>query len=145
MIVGRVTATATLAAAVCLMLGGCVPTARPAPTAEQFFGTWVHGDTVLVLKEDQTFTLTDAPLYTGVLQEPWTDGTTITRDKQGSWALELDAVRLGNEKLFFDYESSEIVLSWGLELGSDDPRCFELARENSTRTPRGPEQCFLRG
>lgn len=135
---------AALVAAACLMLCGCVPTARPAPTAEQLVGTWVHGDTVLVLDADYAFTLTDAPLYTDFLQRPWTDGSTTTRDKQGTWGLESDAVRLGNEKLFFDYEGSEIVLLWGLELGSGDPRCFELVHEGSARAPRGPEQCFLR-
>jgi hypothetical protein len=119
------------------------------PTKAELVGTWVHGDTVLVLLEDGTFTLTDAPDYTlFTVSESWRESAGETRDGFGEWSVEPDAVRLDNqagseyygEKLFF---GSEGVLLFGLDMGSDLPRCFELVRKDSDLLPKGPEDCFL--
>jgi hypothetical protein len=126
-------------------LAGC---AVQPPTEAEMVGTWVHGDTVLVLSEDGTFTLTDAPDYTLFTEtDPWWESDGATRDGYGDWSLEADAVRLDNEvgsgygeKLFY---GSEGVLVFGLEMGSSLPRCYELVREDSDLIPKGPEDCFL--
>jgi hypothetical protein len=127
-------------------LAGCA--AEP-PSESELAGTWVHGDTVLEFADDGTFTLTDAPDYTlFTVSESWRESDEATRDGFGEWSLEADAVRLMNEvgsgygeKLFY---GSEGVLFFGLDMGSDSPRCFELVREDSNVTPKGPEDCFLR-
>jgi hypothetical protein len=67
------------------------------PTEAELVGTWVHGDTVLALLEDGTFTLTDAPDYTlFTVSESWRDSAGETRDAFGEWSVEPDAVRLDN-------------------------------------------------
>jgi hypothetical protein len=129
-----------------VVLAGC--TVEP-PTEAALVGTWVHRDTVLVLSEDGTFTLADAPEYTLFTEtESWRESDGATREGHGEWSLEADAVRLMNEvgpgygeKLFYGAEG---VLYFGLDMGSSSPRCFELVRDDLDLIPKGPEDCFLR-
>lgn len=128
-----------------LTLTGCTVVR---PTESELVGTWVHGDTVLEFADDGTFTLTDAPAYTlFTVSESWRESDGATRDGLGEWSLEPDAVRLMNradsgygEKLFYGPEG---VLFFGLDMGSDSPRCFELVREESDLIPKGPDDCLL--
>lgn len=125
---------------------GCV---REPATEADLVGSWINGETVLALSADGTFTLNNAPSYTlFTISDTWAGGNTTTRDGFGDWSIEADAVRLSNqtppgygEKI---YVGSSNVLYFGLDLGSDSPRCFELVKEGSRATPKGPEDCFLR-
>ncbi len=137
-----------LVAALAALLSGCAASA-PEPVASDLEGTWVHGGTTLVLASDGTFTLSNAPRYTLFTDtEGWRDGDTSTRDGFGDWSLEPDAVRLDNvqgekfhgEKLFLGLPDR---LYFGLDMGSTNPRCFELVREGSEAEPRDPEDCWL--
>ena len=127
------------------LLVGCFPTARPAPTGEDVVGTWANGDTQLVIAANGTFTLTNAPFYAQVGKgDKWGEGPSPVWDDSGPWGLESDSVRINGQKLFYDYVDSELILEFGLDLGSADPRCFRLVREGSGLDALGPEDCFIR-
>lgn len=130
--------------ALCGTLTACAPLNQSPPTEEELVGRWTNGDTVLVLDADMNYTLVGAPAYTAVGEgQNWPQGVGVTRDLTGAWSVEDDAVRLLGEKLFFDYSGSELMLEWGLDLGSEDPRCYQLVREASTLTPLGPGDCHI--
>ena len=120
-----------------LVLAGCVSAAPVQPSTATFVGTYRHGDTTLVLGKDGTFTLSDAPSYTGFT------------DTDGVWDLSPDRVNLTSyesqsiESVFFDAADGR-VLYFGLDLGTDNPRCFQLARKGSGISPLGRDQCELR-
>ena len=127
------------------VLAGCSPVERTAPTTEDLVGVWVNGDTQLVLAEDGTFTLSDAPASTQVgLGDQWRDGASPVWGETGEWNLESDAVRIRGPKLYYEYRDSELILEFGLDLGSDNPRCFQLVREGSSLEALGPEECSIR-
>ena len=141
----QVIQTIAILCVACSTLAACVPVAHPTRTRDTLDGTWVNGETVLVLNADATFTLVGAPVYTAVGEgEKWPNGADPTRDESGDWGVEPDAVRLIGEKLYFNHSGSELVLEWGLDLGSDDPRCYQLVREASSLIPLGPEDCHIR-
>jgi hypothetical protein len=127
------------------LLIGCTTVERPEPTVEDLAGRWVNGETVLILNADSSFSLTGAPAYTAVGEtSAWKNNDLPSREKSGEWTIALNFVSLRGEVLSINYVGSEIVLLWGLDLGSDSPRCYELVREESSLVPRGPETCFLR-
>ena len=137
----------SMAGALIFLLAACAPFSRPEPTVDDLVGTWANGDTVLILEADMSFTLTGAPAYTAIGEgDTWPEGPSPTREDRGGWGLPagLGSVSLGGDKLFIEYRGSEVVLMWGLDLGSGDPRCYELIREGSTLAPRGPEDCSIR-
>ena len=120
----RVTSSALGILAVVATLVACAPPNPLAPSTQDLIGTWVNGSTRLVLEADATFSLVGAPSYTAVGQgDTWMAGDGATRDETGEWSIEPDGVRLDGEKLYFGEVESESTLEWGLDLGSDDPRC----------------------
>ena len=141
----RVVQIAVALGLVMLSLSACASIQPSPPTMQDVSGTWRNGDTVLVLNADGTYTLADAPAYTAVGEgNRWANGADPTRDETGSWSVEPDAVRLAGDKLYFEYSGSELLIEWGLDLGSDDPRCYQLVRQASSLVPLGPEDCHIR-
>lgn len=136
---------------VAMGLSSCTAFASPpSPTAQNIAGVWVNRSARIDLKADGTFTMTDVPRYTDfTTDQNWRNGDKPTRDGVAEWSIESDAVRLmvknGNgEKLFFDSAGGERVLAFGLQLGSDDPRCFQFVKAGSTTDPLRPDDCFIR-
>jgi hypothetical protein len=127
------------------MLTACTQSAHASPSAGDLVGTWVHGTTALTLNADMSYELVRAPGYTAVGEgSRWRDGESPRRDETGQWTLTDTEVWLENDKLYLDYRGSELIVEWGLEFASDDPRCFQLVREGSSLDPLGPEQCYIR-
>lgn len=59
-------------------------------TVSELTGVWVHGETRLILKNDGTFTLEDAPTYTDAFRdEDWRSWTSGTYDSTGDGRLSL--------------------------------------------------------
>lgn len=137
-------AAAVVTAVLCLP--ACSISPNPAPTSEDLIGAWVNGKTLLVVHSDGTFDLENAPAYGRVGQtEQWRDrAADLTWNETGEWNIEFDAIRISGQKFYYQYIASELTLEIGLDMGSDDPRCFELVRKDSSLTARGPEDCFIR-
>lgn len=58
------------------------------PTFSELTGVWGNGETRLTLKNDDTFTLEDAPTYTDLFRdEDWQSWTSETYDSAGEWRL----------------------------------------------------------
>jgi hypothetical protein len=113
-------------------------------------GVWVNNNATLNLKADGTFVLTDVPEYTSFIStRSWKSGDLPTRSDAGQWSVESDVVRLdsqeggGADKIYYGGQGSELTLEYGLDLGSNDPRCFEFVRKDSHLTARRPDRCFI--
>lgn len=76
-------------------LSGCSFTPLPKPTVAELAGVWVNDQTRLTLRDDQTFTLENAPAYTDPLGDEnwrsgprrpttWTDNGALTSRSTGS-------------------------------------------------------------
>lgn len=116
------------------------------PTFSELTGVWGNGETRLTLKNDDTFTLEDAPTYTDLFRdEDWQSWTSETYDSAGEWKIVPDTVWLQGRKVYIVESSGESVLEFGIDLGGGDPRCFQLVREGSDIVPKGPENCFVYG
>lgn len=104
---------------------------------EDYVGTWLHDETTLEMREDGTYTITEAPSYLLV------DGTgewTVANTTGEGW------VYVGGRQLWTGEDpAGGIVVFFGLRMGSDDPRCFVLVREGSPTEAEGPDKCWLRG
>jgi hypothetical protein len=141
---GLLVAVASLIACV---LAGCVPLQTSPADESEFVGTWTNGTTTLELKADQTFTLTDAPEYTLFTWEGDWRSSTALRDASGTWSAGTDSIHIQN----VDEGAGEKLEVWGPGLigfgvgDLDDPRCFELVRDGSLITPRGPDECYSYG
>lgn len=139
-------ATALLLAAA---LSACSFNPWAKPTFTDIAGVWVNGETRLTLKDDSTFTLVNAPIYTDPSRDQeWRSGTSETYDWIGEWTLETFGVSLNsadhhNSTLSFSRHSGEWVLFFGIDPGSGDPRCSELVREGSDRVPERPKECVI--
>jgi hypothetical protein len=128
----------------CTMLVACYPTHRALPKADELVDTWVNGDTRLVLSSDRTFTLTDAPAYVhGGEGVNWQTGTRPTWNDAGDWKLEGPHLRIRALQLDLDFVGSELVLEFPINLGSDDPRCLQLVRAESSLKPLLPQDCHI--
>lgn len=148
-------ALAAVLAVATIGLAGCVP-APVERNAADFVGTWLNGDTTLILSADGTFTLTDAPEYTLFTSDAsWRDDDGTTRDGCGEWNVTELSLRLDNtcdggyagEQLFYEEQlltARTDVIYFGLDLGSEYPMCFELVREGSDREADGPSDCGIR-
>ena len=135
--------------ALTVALAGCSFLATPPkPTVQNLSGKWVNGAASIDLSKNGTFTMTDVPDYTSFLtSQDWRKGDKPTHNQTGIWTIESDAVGItangDGDKLFFANDGSERILEFGLQLGSDDPRCFEFVKVGSHHKPLRPKNCYI--
>lgn len=140
----RTVSVSAIALVAALVLAGCFSYHGPRPVADDFVGTWVHGDTQLVLDDDGSFALTAAPSYLRELTgEGWLQPAGPPWDDSGDWRLDEEVLEVGHQSVFVAYKGSELVLHYALATGTDNPHCFELVREGSSLEPRSPDACYL--
>ncbi|WP_146116591.1 MULTISPECIES: hypothetical protein [unclassified Arthrobacter] len=133
------------------VLSGCIFTPLPEPTVAGLVGVWVNGQTRLFLRDDQTFTLDKAPLYTDPGEDQdWRLSPWETYDWEGRWKIDLTGYELDlsgttgrNLSLYFGEVDSKRALYFAIDAASD-PRCFQLVKGRSKSVPQGPDQCMLR-
>jgi hypothetical protein len=132
---------------------GCTGLFAVYPNAEEpadLPGTWVHGSGQLVLEANGTFEMTDMP-------KRITDGhsrgskSTDTVSCAGTWTLskETQSIYLlataggcRGGQLLAAARGGEMTVAFGIDGGSDDPRCFELVRSGSDLEPRDTDECL---
>jgi len=134
------------------VLSGCsLITPLPEPTVAGLVGVWVNGQTRLFLRDDQTFTLDKAPLYTDPTEDKsWRSLPVETYDWEGHWDIDSTIYRLDlsgttgrNLSLYFGEVDSKRALYFAMDAASD-PRCFQLVKGRSKSVPKGPDECLLR-
>jgi len=134
------------------VLSGCIFTPLPEPTVAGLVGVWINGQTRLFLRDDQTFTLDKAPLYTDPSEDQnWRSSPVATYDAEGQWHIDLTNYELDlssttgrNLSLSFSEVDSKRALYVAIDVASD-PRCFQLVRKSTKSRPQGPNECLLRG
>jgi len=145
-LVGLVLALVLCCAPACSTLLDTYPNAHK---RADLAGTWVHGPGELVLNADGTFEMTDMPKWV-------VDGdSSLSKSGQsvsctGTWTFQketqnLDLTGTGSScssGLIATGRAGEITITFGIDDGSGDPRCYELVRAGSRLKPQGIDECL---